>query len=292
MRFSSYEIQDQELKCLRGLGYGRYPLDVNTALVPACLRAIASLSSAGILPASYEQNATAYAAVWETQAPPLFAVSIPVDQAQQRLQQYVQAANLSTALLTNPPINATNPLNSTMSSNTTMSSNSTSSAQNVTFQALSLNENGTTVEVMNTDPSFALYYGTNVSESLIQEVVQLLQPYPQGLLTNVGLLVANPAYDSNTTNYEVFSNAAYHGVVIWGWVQAMMAGGVAKQLWYCDNSTTIIDYVTPPQTPPAWCNNTQLVSDLKQAQRNLWTAIDGARDRPFSPFPAFAKLLT
>lgn len=36
-----------------------------------------------------------------------------------------------------------------------------------------------------------------------------------GLLTNVGMVVANPAYDSNTTNIEVLDRTAYHGTVIW-----------------------------------------------------------------------------
>ena len=37
----------------------------------------------------------------------------------------------------------------------------------------------------------------------------------QGLLTDVGMLVANPAYDSNRTNIEVLDRAAYHGTVVW-----------------------------------------------------------------------------
>jgi hypothetical protein len=36
-----------------------------------------------------------------------------------------------------------------------------------------------------------------------------------GLLTNVGMVVANAAYDSNTTNIKVFDNTAYHGAVVW-----------------------------------------------------------------------------
>ena len=36
-----------------------------------------------------------------------------------------------------------------------------------------------------------------------------------GLLTDVGMVVANPAYDLNTTNIDVLNRAAYHGTVIW-----------------------------------------------------------------------------
>ena len=36
-----------------------------------------------------------------------------------------------------------------------------------------------------------------------------------GLLTNIGMVVANPAYDSNTTLIDVLNRAAYHGTVVW-----------------------------------------------------------------------------
>jgi hypothetical protein len=29
------------------------------------------------------------------------------------------------------------------------------------------------------------------------------------------MVVANAAYDSNTTNIKVFDNTAYHGAVVW-----------------------------------------------------------------------------
>jgi hypothetical protein len=41
------------------------------------------------------------------------------------------------------------------------------------------------------------------SEGIIQATIEALQPYPRGLLTNVGMVVANAAYDSNVTNIEV-----------------------------------------------------------------------------------------
>lgn len=36
-----------------------------------------------------------------------------------------------------------------------------------------------------------------------------------GLLTNVGMVVANAAYDSNTSSIPVFDETAYHGAVVW-----------------------------------------------------------------------------
>lgn len=60
-----------------GIGGGRIPYDVNTALVPAALRAIAALSQAGFFPSHPEWNSTAarYAQVWEDNTLQFFQVS-------------------------------------------------------------------------------------------------------------------------------------------------------------------------------------------------------------------------
>lgn len=58
-------------------------------------------------------------------------------------------------------------------------------------------------QVLNSDLGFVLLYANNVSASIIQATVEAMQPYPRGLLTNVGMVAANAAYDSNTTNIEV-----------------------------------------------------------------------------------------
>ena len=160
----------------------------------------------------------------------------------------MSAANLSATLL-----NATAATNSTQ-----------------TIYALSLDANGTAVQVQNSDLNAPLYFGTNVSQSLMQATVDALRPYPRGLLTNVGMLVANPALDVNTTNVAVFDRRAYHGTgafrhgseadlaVVWSWQQALMAAGLDRQLAYCSNSTgsnssSIDVFVVPAVTPSWWC---------------------------------------
>ena len=134
-------------------------------------------------------------------------------QANASLEQYVSQANLSTSLLY-----GAGSLNSSASSNSSSSSGGTTapgfnaagqtigsdaSGQNSTFYGLSINENYSVVQVQHSDLGFLLEYGNNVSESVMQAVVEALQPYPRGLLTNVGMVVANAAYDTNTTNYYV-----------------------------------------------------------------------------------------
>lgn len=48
-----------------------------------------------------------------------------------------------------------------------------------------------------------LSYANDVPAGIIQATIEALQPYPRGLLTDVGMVVANAAYDSNRTNIQV-----------------------------------------------------------------------------------------
>jgi len=59
-----------------GIGGGRIPFDVNTALVPAALRSISALASSGFFPEHPEWNSTAseYAKVWEDSTLEFFQV--------------------------------------------------------------------------------------------------------------------------------------------------------------------------------------------------------------------------
>lgn len=60
-----------------GLGGGRYPYDVNTALMPAALRAIAELGRAGALDSLYAWSiADELAEVWETSSLEFFNVKL------------------------------------------------------------------------------------------------------------------------------------------------------------------------------------------------------------------------
>lgn len=264
-----------------GLGGGKYPFDVNTALIPGALRAIASLASAGVLPSNYTQNATQQAQVWEQYAAPCFEISISQQEAQSRLESYIPAANLSSSLLYGDgSLNTTAASNSSSNATSTTMTNSTMSSANKTLYALSLDANGAAVEIQNSDLGFTLLYANNVSESVLQAVVDALQPYPKGLLTNVGMVVANPAYSSNTSDVDVFANIMYHGTVVWSWQQALMAQGIVNQLGRCGLANeTRVDYVetTEGNAQPAWCNTT-LVQDLQNAQTMLWNSIAGAPD--------------
>jgi len=111
------------------------------------LRAIATLASANILPANYS-NASDYAEVWETNALPLFEVNITSEAATSSLNNYVQQANLSQALLYGG-----GSLNGSATSNSSSDLGWSDTAQLIggngtsTFYALSLKADFSPVEV-------------------------------------------------------------------------------------------------------------------------------------------------
>ena len=97
------------------------------------------------------------AEMWETHAPGLFEVEVEGSVAEERLERFVKAANLSEGLLSN----GTN-------------------GKRVKLYGLSLMEDGTPVEVLNSDLGFNVVYGENVGREFLQHVVDALQPYPRG----------------------------------------------------------------------------------------------------------------
>ncbi|KAH9485673.1 hypothetical protein JR316_0002583 [Psilocybe cubensis] len=255
-----------------GTGFGTIPFDVNVALVPANLRAIDSLARSGILSLQDldvdggATNIVQMAEKWESEAPGMFEVVVDADTAEQRLKNFVQAVDLDDSLL----------------------GNGTATTGNVSFYALSLMPDGTPVEVLNSDLGFNLMYGTNVSAVFLQRVVDALTPYPRGLLTNIGMVVANPAYDSNTADIQLLDRTAYHGTVVWSFQQALMAGGLARQLKFCLTNTTSVDINPLPSPPPAWCGDAELVQSLQDAQTRLWASINGASDNIYSEVWSYA----
>ncbi|EST09848.1 hypothetical protein PSEUBRA_000239 [Kalmanozyma brasiliensis GHG001] len=309
----------------QGLGWGTYPYDVSTALVPAALYAISDMAKAGLLSnftstavnasgAELGDLAANYASVWESEAPKFFQYAISSQDARSRLEGYVQRANLSSSLLygqgsLNTSSLATNSTNSTDSGNSTSSgmsrrwggvtfsreadfalaprqestNDTQASSGNVTVYGLSLLDDGTVVPVMNSDLSFNLLYARQPSRGLIEAVITALQPYPRGLLTNVGMLVANPAYDPNTTKTEELDRTAYHGTVSWGFQTNFMASGLDRIIASCDTSANRTEVEKSGLTErPDWCDDDQLVSDLVDAQSRLWQAINGAFEERFA----------
>lgn len=260
-----------------GLGYGTIPFDVNVAFVPGCLRAIERLADAGIIDSGYKSDAQTYAAVWEEHASEYFEVSGPVETMFGRVANYTAWAQLPESYNY-----AEGPFNDTAfkvaGAEAVTENHGWLNVDNntLTFYALSLFNDSTPVAVQNSDIGIPLLYANNVSETFLKAVSDALLPFPKGLVSPVSLMVANPAMDTNFTNFDTFNRSMYHGTVVWGWQIAMMASGLIRQLSFCDNSTLpLVDQYDGPGSTPNWCNNQQLVGSLKAGLDRLWQSIEG-----------------
>ena len=189
-----------------GLGGGRYSYNVNAVLVPAALEATQRLLESGLvgdgatrLPA-VKMARTAWAKVRER-----FRVSVPRALALARIKTYAREYGVDpTAAIAS----VTGPL---------------------VFYSLSLDAAGTTIPVMHSDDSFSLLFGSPTPEELELMMRTISAPFPAGLSTPLGMVVANPAMLENKKKRDLFKPDRYHGAVMWSWQHAMTAAGLARQ---------------------------------------------------------------
>ena len=224
-----------------GLGGGRYPYDVNAVLVPAALAAAAQLAGGGLLtPYLSASDRTLFAGaarmaqVWREHAPPLFAVTLSHSVAANAVEIYADSQGVPSqaplAALGKGPLH---------------------------FHALSLSAAGEPMPVMQSDEGFLLLFANPDPQALDDIVSALMRPFPAGLMTGVGMVVANPVF-CGPTQQKLFSRNAYHGTVVWSWQQALFAAGLARQLDRHDLPAAVR-------------------ADLIKAQRVLWSAIEATR---------------
>jgi len=224
-----------------GLGGGHYPYDVNAVLVPATLDAAARLAGSGLLsPYLTGSDRTLFAAaaqmakVWREQAPPLFAVTVSHTVAANAVEIYADAQGLPSR----PALDALG-------------------AGPLRFHALALAASGEPIPVMHSDEGFLLLFAEPAPQDLDRIVSVLMRPFPAGLMTGVGMVVANPVFCAPALQRE-FTRNAYHGTVVWSWQQALFAAGLARQLERHDLPAAVR-------------------ADLLAARRILWAAITATR---------------
>ncbi|KAF2637156.1 glycogen debranching enzyme [Massarina eburnea CBS 473.64] len=242
-----------------GLGGGRIPYDVNTALVPAGLRAISALAKGGLFSDAHNDWKTLadeYAQVWEDKTLDFFKVNIPAAEARDLVNEYKSQSAFPGSAQTDKITG------------------------DVTFYGLALNGSVGTdqpiVKVMNTDDCFRLFLldttnQTQLSAFLQQNANNILAPFPVGLSSEASLLVSNPAYGGSQAYADNWSNSQYHGTVIWSWQLAMMAAGLQRQLDRCKNSTA--------DTKPDFCDDSKLYNTVVAAYNHLWDLIDANRSQ-------------
>jgi len=235
--FSVGQWRDSE----EGLGRGRYPYDVNAVFVPAALRAAQRLFDSGLLdPYLVGSDRTVFsragriARVWNRRAAGLFDVVVPNQLARRRVAKYSASLGID-------PAAALESLGRTA----------------VRFHALALDADGGPVPIVNSDESFELLFGTPDPARLEAALIAIMRPFPAGLVTDVGVVVANPAYAPAAVQAR-FGKNAYHGTVIWSWQQAVLAAGLERQLRRADL-------------------NEELKQRLRAARSRLWQVIDAGR---------------
>ncbi|WOO80634.1 uncharacterized protein LOC62_03G004159 [Vanrija pseudolonga] len=262
-----------------GNGHARWFFDVNAGMIPASVRAIQCLINDGLIGTG---NGTIYAlsradsiaSKYESYCPETFqAVSLTEGECECEalLKDYIDELGLSTSLLYGAgSLNATG----TPGAGWNDPDQVVTEGYSRGFYSL-VSEHDRKGHILHSDIAFPLLYSTHVPAELIRGTARALQPYPRGLLTNVGMVVANAAYDGNKTKRAEFTNRAPHGAVVWGFQQALMAAGVARQLAACapSNNRTPLRRAAP-WAP--WCRDKKLVAALEQAQTRLWDSIAGS----------------
>lgn len=255
IRLKPDEIVGEWRDSTYGLGGGRIPFSVNTALVPAALTAISELvDMGGIFPdtepySNWSEIALTRAKVWEDSTLQFFEVSIPVSEARDRLEAFTNESTFYDG-----PTNA----------------DSLPESGNITTYALALEgyNDLESVDALHSDTSFRLFFVNSTDDEQLTTFInstanELNRPFPAGLLTPVGMVVANPALSGQEVLTANFTNSAYHGTVVWSWTLAMMAKGLERQLARCNDSTV-----------PAFCDDASVYDNVKLAYNNLWDVID------------------
>jgi hypothetical protein len=223
-----------------GLGGGRFPYDVNAVFVPAALEAAARFFKSRLLDSYLDaadrelfSRAKAMAATWRSKAGALFAVSVPNAIARRDITDYAASLKITDGAALRAVDDSA-----------------------VLFPALALAADERPIPVIHSDFGFELLFGRPASTALEVGLTGLMRPFPAGLLTPVGVVVANPVYAAPAIQ-EKLTRSAYHGTVIWSWQQAVLAAGLRRQLQRQD-------------LPSA------LKAHLSAAQAELWGAIDAS----------------
>lgn len=223
-----------------GLGGGRFPYDVNAVFVPAALEAAGRFFESRLLDSYLEpadrdlfSHAKGMAATWRIQAGPVFDVKMPNATARHDISDYAASLKITDRAALNSVDDSA-----------------------VSFPALALTADEKAIPVIHSDFGFELLFGRPVSALLEQGVTALMRPFPAGLLTPVGVVVADPVYASPAIQ-EKLTSSAYHGTVIWSWQQAVLAAGLRRQLQRTELPLPLKEH-------------------LRSAQTELWRAIDAA----------------
>ncbi|HLU67788.1 MAG TPA: hypothetical protein VKZ63_16000 [Kofleriaceae bacterium] len=242
-----------------GLGGGRYSFSVNVAMVPAALEAAARLHESKLLcPASDAtcgDLAGKKAAIarmmgdaWR-RAAGLFEVTVPAARARKLIESYAAEQGIdpgeALAAVQGP----------------------------VVFPALSLDRRGRPLPVMHSDDGFVLLFLDPDPPTLERIAGRITQPFPLGLRTPLGVVIANPALVPDRRKRALFGRDRYHGAVMWSWQQAMLAAGLARQLERTDLPESTRQSLVAAED--ALWQVIRAADEVRTAEHWSWEVVDG-----------------
>ncbi|MBX2988335.1 MAG: hypothetical protein KF802_10610 [Bdellovibrionaceae bacterium] len=200
-----------------GLAGGRYPFDVNAALVPAALKALSEIArhpTAGFQDAGAAESFHRAFEVWNTRAAPLFEVRVSAAQAKKAGEDYLRELGIPARELGASP------------------------REDLVFPAIALDAKGEPIPVIHSDDSLMMTFGYP-SPAYLRTVSQRYQlQFPYGLSTPVGVLVANPVFASRELKGK-FDETKYHGRVSWTMQEDLIVYGISRQLLRDDLSSSL-----------------------------------------------------
>ena len=230
-----------------GLAKGRYPGDVNAYLVPAALVAIGE-----ILNHPLTKNSGLHQMLEKGPYPALFRAARDPDWLDSLLRGYEQVSaryrivrplpHLRTSVkdfLSRSGAEARAYFESlevepgcTLATFATGHCYPADLAEGLPQVALALDGQGKPLTVLHSDGVLALFDNPMPVDQLEAVLKAFVYPYPLGLWTDVGPVVANPVAGGNPDWQSMFGTDRYHGSVVWGWVVGMLELGLRRQQAY------------------------------------------------------------
>lgn len=199
-----------------GLGGGRYSFETNGALLTTAPGQLEELRRLGALPAD-----TAIPARPGEPRHRRFRVELPADEVRDRLRRFLADLPLDTRRTYRArPLPEGAPTLGAF-----VDGGPSPFGARYAFHAVSLDADRRPIPVMTSDTVFLLLdlpdAGLEARE--LDDILRTFElPYPLGLATPVGFVVANAAFLEDRELRATFGRDRYHGAVVWSWQLAML----------------------------------------------------------------------
>ncbi len=232
---------------LEGLAKGRYPGDVNAYLAPAALVAVGEVLSQPLT-----SKAGLHALLETGPYPSLYRATMDPDWLDSLLRRYEQVTARYRVVRPLPHLRSSvkeflgkaDAVTRTYFANLEVEPGCNLAtfarghcypadlAEGLPQIALALDEKGQPLPVLHSDGVLALFDNPLPVDQLEAVLKAFVYPYPLGLWTEVGPVVANPVAGGEPDWLAMFGPDRYHGSVVWGWVVGMLELGLRRQQAY------------------------------------------------------------